>query len=133
MKLNEEVDAAAAREVLEETGVVARFEGVVALRRALGTHVAGKDDIFFLCVLRAEARAASDGAPVPPPLRPCPEELDGARWMRAEEFLAGGEGIAHGGHSSEVREGHSHTHSNPHATRTTRTLTCPIFLRDTHS
>ena len=82
----------------------AHFEGVVAMRRALGTHVAQKDDMFFLCVLRAQPEpSAADSALAPPPVSPCETELEGARWMSAEEFLAGGEGIAHGGHSSEVR------------------------------
>eukprot|EP00793_Prasinoderma_coloniale_P002041 PRCOL_00002549-RA len=101
-ELNEEVDAAAAREVFEETGVRAHFEGVVAMRRALGTHVAQKDDMFFLCVLRAQPEPSAAGSALaPPPVSPCETELEGARWMSAEEFLAGGEGIAHGGHSSE--------------------------------
>ena len=83
----EAVQDAARREVLEETGVRARFVGVTAIRRALGTHVGGKDDTFFMCVLEAAGGE----------IRRCDVELEGARWMDVGDFLAGGDGVAHDG------------------------------------
>ena len=47
----EDIATAAEREVLEETGVAARFIGVLCFRHA---HDAlfGKSDLFFLCLLQ---------------------------------------------------------------------------------
>eukprot|EP00802_Teleaulax_amphioxeia_P016626 Tamp_16750.p1 GENE.Tamp_16750~~Tamp_16750.p1 ORF type:complete len:232 (-),score=35.78 Tamp_16750:395-1090(-) len=45
----EDIEAAAVREVLEETGIRVRFDGVLAFRQNHKTGVEGKTDLFFLC------------------------------------------------------------------------------------
>ncbi len=47
----EDITTAAEREVLEETGVRAKFEAVLAVRQAHGCAF-GKSDFFFVVALR---------------------------------------------------------------------------------
>jgi len=56
----EDLHAAAVREVEEETGVRARFAGVLAVRQAHG-FAFGKSDLFFLCALVAEDGGGGGG------------------------------------------------------------------------
>lgn len=46
---NEDILAAAAREVKEETGVDVIVGGIICLRETHRQHVQGKTDLFFLC------------------------------------------------------------------------------------
>ena len=48
----EDLETAAVREVLEETGIKIKFEGVLAFRQNHNTGVEGKTDLFFLCKAR---------------------------------------------------------------------------------
>lgn len=47
----EDIAAAAEREVLEETGIVAKFDKLLCLRQAHNISF-GKSDLFFVCVLK---------------------------------------------------------------------------------
>lgn len=47
----EDVHIAAEREVLEETGIQAVFDSVLAIRQSHGLFL-GKSDLFFVCALR---------------------------------------------------------------------------------
>ena len=78
----EAIAAAVEREVLEETGVRADFEGIVGFRQAHGLAF-GKDDLFFLCALRL--RDAGEAARE---LAPQESEIAAARWMPLAEFEA---------------------------------------------
>lgn len=51
VEVGEDITAAAEREVLEETGVRARFDAVLAFRQAHG-FAFGKSDFFFVIALR---------------------------------------------------------------------------------
>ncbi|PNW79813.1 hypothetical protein CHLRE_08g367800v5 [Chlamydomonas reinhardtii] len=73
----EDLTAAAERELLEETGITARVESVLALRQAHG-FAFGKSDLFVVLGMR----------PVPDvqvPV-PCPSELEDARWVPLHEY-----------------------------------------------
>ena len=67
----------AAREVLEETGVEAKFEGVVCFRHWHGYRW-GKSDIYFVCRL----------SPVSEEITMQQEEIEECLWMPVEEYLA---------------------------------------------
>jgi ADP-ribose pyrophosphatase YjhB (NUDIX family) len=56
----EDLHTAAEREVEEETGVRARFAGVLAVRQAHG-FAFGKSDLFFLCALVADDGGGGGG------------------------------------------------------------------------
>jgi ADP-ribose pyrophosphatase YjhB (NUDIX family) len=56
----EDLHTAAEREVEEETGVRARFAGVLAVRQAHG-FAFGKSDLFFLCALVADDDGGGGG------------------------------------------------------------------------
>ncbi|PSC72444.1 Nudix hydrolase 8 [Micractinium conductrix] len=75
----EDVTEAAEREVLEETGVRARFDAVLAMRQAHG-FAWGKSDMFFVVALKLE--------PGPQVLQMQEDELVGVRWMPLEEYFA---------------------------------------------
>eukprot|EP00887_Chlorella_sp_A99_P002056 scaffold18.g2056.t1 len=76
----EDISEAAAREVLEETGVRASFAAVLAMRQAHGIAVGQKSDLFFVTALRPE--------PGQEVLTPQAEEVVAAAWMPLEEFAA---------------------------------------------
>ena len=68
MDLGEEVSDAVAREVLEETGVVAEFQGLLSMRVQHGAAF-GRDDFYFICAMTplSEARSPHPAhAPCPP-------------------------------------------------------------------
>lgn len=68
---------AVVREVLEETGVQAKFEAVVCFRHWHGYRW-GKSDIYFVCRL----------SPVSEEITMQQEEIEECMWMPVEEYLA---------------------------------------------
>ncbi|KAG2445484.1 hypothetical protein HXX76_000100 [Chlamydomonas incerta] len=75
----EDLTEAAERELLEETGITARVESVLALRQAHG-FAFGKSDLFVVLGMR----------PVPDvqvPV-PCQSELEDARWVPLHEYTS---------------------------------------------
>ncbi|XP_043221677.1 nudix hydrolase 8-like [Amphibalanus amphitrite] len=71
----EDLAAAAAREVLEETGVQARFSSLLAFRHMHGA-AHGCSDLYFICVMQ----------PLSTEIRMCPRELADCRWMPIAEY-----------------------------------------------
>ena len=47
----EDVSDAAEREVLEETGITAKFDRILSIRQSHGLMF-GRSDIFFVCALK---------------------------------------------------------------------------------
>ncbi|BDA41663.1 Nudix hydrolase 2 [Coccomyxa sp. Obi] len=75
----EDINDAAEREVLEETGVKAKFAAVLALRQAHG-FAFGKSDFFFVVALRPE--------PGQTELVMQEDELEAVAWMPLEDYAA---------------------------------------------
>lgn len=73
----EDITDAAAREVLEETGIHAAPHRVLAMRQAHG-FTFSKSDLFFVVALRPEP---GQGNPVPQE-----DEIEEAKWMPLEEY-----------------------------------------------
>lgn len=80
----EDVPAAAAREVEEETGVKATPVTILALRQAHGFGVAAKSDIFFCVGLRP----VDDAAAVDAALALQADEIEAATWMDLDAYAA---------------------------------------------
>ncbi|KAL6760913.1 NUDIX hydrolase domain-like protein [Haematococcus lacustris] len=74
----EDVPEAAEREVLEETGIRARFDCMLAVRQAHGFAL-GHSDLFVVVAMRAEAGQL--GSVVAQE-----EELEAAQWMSLEDY-----------------------------------------------
>ena len=77
----EDITEAAVREVREETGVVATFEAVLAMRQAHG-FAFGKSDLFFLVALKPAAENVTSH-----PLVPQEDEIEDATWMLLEDYV----------------------------------------------
>ena len=73
----EDISAAVVREVQEETGVIARFESMCAVRHRHGVNH-GRSDFYFICLLR----------PLSQEIRIQQEEIEECLWMPVEEYLA---------------------------------------------
>jgi ADP-ribose pyrophosphatase YjhB (NUDIX family) len=76
VELGEYISEAAPREVLEETGVTARFVGILGVANRLCTRF-GRDEILVGCLLHADP---SDQRP-----RPSSSEIARAEWVAANE------------------------------------------------
>lgn len=77
VEAGERLSEAVEREVLEETGVKAKFLSVVTMRHNT-RYIFGKSDLYIVCRLVAED----------PTLKPDFTEVSDCRWMPVEEFLA---------------------------------------------
>eukprot|EP00879_Flechtneria_rotunda_P020834 GHRR01021935.1.p1 GENE.GHRR01021935.1~~GHRR01021935.1.p1 ORF type:complete len:271 (+),score=64.44 GHRR01021935.1:1047-1859(+) len=75
----EDLIDAVEREVFEETGVVAEFKSLIAVRQAHG-FMYGKSDMFFCCGLIPEAGATMGQ------LKPCEREIAAVQWMPIEDY-----------------------------------------------
>jgi len=78
MDLGEEIGDAAAREVLEETGVRAEFEALLAMRVQHGAAF-GRDDFYFVAAMRAGAQEISLSGQ---------GEIAECAWLSLEEYVA---------------------------------------------
>jgi len=78
----EDIQAAAVREVLEETGIRTEFTCIAACRES---HQAAFDssDLYYICALRL-SKEYGDALPEP---KPQEKEIAEAKWMPLEEFL----------------------------------------------
>lgn len=83
MDLGEEVSEATAREVLEETGVRASFECVLAMRTQHGAAF-GRDDFYMVSAM----------TPLSEEIRVDESEISECRWLPIAEYLADTERIA---------------------------------------
>lgn len=77
VNLNEEISAAAVREVFEETGVRSEFAEMLAFRHQL-THQFGRGDVYMICRLEAVTTDIK-----------VDDEIEDAQWMDINEFAAG--------------------------------------------
>ncbi|KAL4858595.1 Nudix hydrolase 2 [Chlorella vulgaris] len=90
----EDISEAAEREVLEETGIRARFDAVLAMRQAHG-FAFGKSDMFFVVALKLLPGPQARALKFLPCCRLSPmqelvmqeDELVGVRWMPLQEYL----------------------------------------------
>ena len=73
----ENLREAVIREVREETGIDARFEGVVCMRHRHEARF-GLSDLYVICRLRALSTE----------IRHDPTEIDECRWMAVDDFLS---------------------------------------------
>jgi len=123
----EDIAAAAVREVMEETGVKVRFEGVLAFRQNHKTGVEGKTDLFFLC----------KATPLSSEIIPQESEIARAEWMPLEEYFRWpgpltASMMAHSssGDASSARKlisCYNVTHKKPHARRTSKIRRSPCM------
>uniref|UniRef100_A0A383VIN7 Nudix hydrolase domain-containing protein n=1 Tax=Tetradesmus obliquus TaxID=3088 RepID=A0A383VIN7_TETOB len=76
----EDLIEAVEREVLEETGVRAKFSSLIAVRQAHG-FLFGKSDMFFCCGLTLE-----EGSDISQQLKACEREIAAVQWMPVDQY-----------------------------------------------
>lgn len=84
-ELGETIDDAVEREVLEETGIQARFHSILSFRQTHGL-VHGRSDLYFVCRLDSIEQTDDDGNVVIP--QPVAQECEiaSAKWVPLEEY-----------------------------------------------
>lgn len=84
-ELGEDIDEAAVREVLEETGVPCRFQSILAFRHTHNLQF-GRSDLYFMCRLEPMEDTDEEGNAVIPEPVPEVEEIECAAWVPLQEF-----------------------------------------------
>lgn len=85
--LGEDVDQAAVREVLEETGIPCRFLSIVSLRHTHGLSF-GRSDLYFVCRLEPIEETDENGNLIIPEPKAQVEEIEKAAWVPLDEYRA---------------------------------------------
>lgn len=77
----EDIAEAAQRELLEETGLDGRCEGIMAFRQAHGSSAGrASSDLFFVCLLTLSQQSSFDN------LTPQEHEIKAIQWMNVEDY-----------------------------------------------
>lgn len=86
-ELGEQLEEAARREVLEETGVETTFHSVLGFRQTHGlSH--NRSDLYFVCRCDPVEGTADDGSPIIPQPVPQENEIARAEWVPLSEYRA---------------------------------------------
>lgn len=86
-ELGEQIDEAAEREVLEETGIQTKFHSIIGFRQTHGlTH--GRSDLFFVCQLDPIEETDANGNTIIPDPVPQENEIEKAEWVPLSEYRA---------------------------------------------
>eukprot|EP00808_Paulinella_micropora_P003660 g15873.t1 len=75
---------AVTREVMEETGVRARFESLLCFWHRHDLKPWGQSDMYVVCLLATEEREGR------PEFTLCQEEIDAAKWIGLDDYAAAG-------------------------------------------
>ena len=86
-ELGEQLDEAAEREVLEETGIETTFHSVLGFRQTHGM-ANGRSDLFFVCRLDPKEQTDESGQAIIPEPVPQENEIEKAAWVPLDEYRA---------------------------------------------
>jgi len=85
--LGEQIDEAAVREVMEETGIRTKFHSLLSFRQTHGlAH--GRSDLFFVCRMDPIEEVDEDGNAIIPEPIPQEDEIAKAEWVPLDEYRA---------------------------------------------
>ena len=84
-ELGEQLNEAAEREVMEETGIPCRFKSVLGFRHTHGMQF-GRSDIYFVCILEPEEGIDAKGNPVIPEPVAQESEIAATAWVPLQEY-----------------------------------------------
>lgn len=83
-ELGEQLDEAAIREVLEETGIKCEFQSVLGFRHTHGMQF-GRSDMYFVCRLKPIEGGVDGDVVIPDPV-PQQSEIAAAAWIPLQEY-----------------------------------------------
>ena len=84
-ELGEHLDQAAIREVREETGILTKFDSVLAVRHTHGLQF-NRSDLYFICRLSPIEIEDSTGDVIIPEPVPQEGEIAAASWVQMDEY-----------------------------------------------
>lgn len=85
--LGEQLDVAAKREVMEETGIDCEFESIIGFRHTHGLQF-GRSDLYFVCKMVPVENSDEEGnAIIPKPVAQA-DEIAAADWVPLTEYKA---------------------------------------------
>jgi ADP-ribose pyrophosphatase YjhB (NUDIX family) len=84
-ELGEQLDDAAIREIMEETGIECRFQSVLGFRHTHGMQF-GRSDMYFVCQLQPVETIDEDGNAVIPEPVAQKGEIAATAWVPLEEY-----------------------------------------------
>ena len=86
----EDVHLAAERELMEETGLKASFEGIIIMRQAHSSRsgTRSSSDLFFVCQMKLQLPEGFDPQvdKVEDLFKACPDEIAAIEWMSVEDY-----------------------------------------------
>ena len=83
--LGEHLSEAAEREVLEETGIKAKFNSILSFRHTHGLSN-GRSDLYFVCTLDPIEEVDEDGNAIIPEPRAQECEIEATKWVPLSEY-----------------------------------------------
>jgi 8-oxo-dGTP pyrophosphatase MutT (NUDIX family) len=83
-ELGENIEEAALREVMEETGIQCQFHSILGVRHTHNIQF-GRSDLYFICRLSPVISATTTNSQQQQP-KPQPGEIQATQWLPLEEF-----------------------------------------------
>ena len=83
--LGEDIGIAAAREIMEETGIHSMFQSVLTLRHSHNIQF-GRSDMYVICRMSLDSNSSNSSGGKEAPTITIDSEIEDAKWISLQEF-----------------------------------------------